>query len=91
MWLEDGSEPEADRVITNTRHTQSLGDFEFVVNSGSDPKPNKTCNHGEWAITFAATKAAFLFAYPHWTKELVEYEKFIVGQFAAILDMSQHL
>ena len=76
---------------SDTRHTQSLGDIEFVVNGGANPKPNKAvCNHGEWAITFTITKAAILFAYPHHTREYIEYEKFIVGQFAAILNISQH-
>jgi len=47
--------------------------------------------HGEWAIAFAATKAAVLFTYPHQAREFSEYEKFIVGQFAAFIDISQHI
>ena len=47
-------------------------------------------NHGEWAIAFTATKDTVLFIYPHHTREYVKYKKFIVRQFAAILDISQH-
>jgi len=54
-------------------------------------KMNKSIKmHGEWAITFADTKAAILYAYPHRSQEFSEYEKFVVGQFAAFIDPSQH-
>ena len=87
-----------DRVFTgyysidsDNCHTQSLGNIKFVVNGGSSTKPNKTIkNHGEWAIAFAATRATILFAYLHRSRELSEYERYIVGQFAAILDVTQH-
>ena len=76
---------------SDTQHTQLLGDIEFVINGGAKPKPNKAMrNHSKWAIAFTAMKATVLFAYPHRTREYVEYEKFIVGQFATILDISQH-
>ena len=75
---------------SDIQHTQSLGDIEFVINSGAKPKPNKAMhNHGEWAIVFTVTKTAILFTYPHHAREYIEYEKFIVRQFAAILDISQ--
>ena len=68
-----------------------LGDIEFVVNGSAKPKPNKAVrNYGKWAIAFTATKAAVLFTYPHRTREYIEYKKFIVGQFATILNISQH-
>ena len=76
----------------DTCHTQSIGDVYIMVNhTSSGLKRNKLiCTHGEWAITFAATKAVVLFAYPHHAKEFSEYEKFIIGQFAAFVDVSQH-
>jgi len=46
--------------------------------------------HGKWAITFAATKVAVLFAYPHQAREFSKYKKFIVGQFTDFIDISQH-
>ena len=77
----------------DTHHTQSIGDVDITVNHASTgPKTNKSIHtHGEWAIAFAATKAAVLFAYPHRAREFVEYEKFIVGQFGTFIDASQHL
>lgn len=73
------------------RHTQTVGDIDITLNTGNtSSKPSKlVCNHGDWAIAFATTKAAVHFAYPHCTREFAEYEKFIIGQFAAVGDFSQ--
>src|SRR5882672_6575603 len=51
----------------DTRHTQTIGDVDITINhAGIGSKTNKSiCMHGEWAIAFAATKAAVLFTYPH--------------------------
>jgi hypothetical protein len=46
--------------------------------------------HGEWAIAFSCTRKAVLFAYPHCAEELEEYEQYLIGQFAAFSDISQH-
>jgi len=58
---------------SDTQHTQSIGDINITINDASTGlKTSKSiCNHGEWAIAFAATKAAVLFAYPHHTREFV--------------------
>ena len=78
-------------INSDSHHTQSLGDIKFVVNSGSSTKPNKTVkNHGKWAIAFTVTRAAILFTYPHRSRELSKYKRYIVGQFTAILDVTQH-
>jgi len=77
---------------SDTRHTQSISDVDITLNhTGIGLKTNKSIKmHGEWAIAFAATKAAVLYAYPHRSREFSEYEKFIVGQFSAFVDPSQH-
>jgi len=69
-----------------------IGNVDITVNhAGISPKPNKSiCMHGEWAIAFAMTKTNILFAYPHQGRELLDYEMFIVGQFTAFIDISQH-
>ena len=78
-------------IDSDNHHTQSLGDIELIVNSGNSAKPNETVkNHDEWAIAFVATRAAVLFAYPHRSWELSEYKRYIIGQFAAILNVTQH-
>ena len=68
---------------------QSIGNVDITINhTSSGPKTNKLIHsHSKWAIAFAATKAAVLFAYPHGAREFGE---FIVGQFAAFIDVSQH-
>src|SRR5882724_8026974 len=38
--------------------------------------------HTDWLLAFEIAKEAILFAYPHRTKELNSYRKFIIGQFA---------
>jgi len=77
----------------DTWHTQSIGNVDIMVNhAGISPKTSKSIHtHGEWAITFAVTKSAVLFAYPHRGREFSDYEKFIIGQFAAFVDVSQHI
>ena len=39
---------------------------------------------------FATIKAAVLFTYLHCMREFSEYEKFIMGQFVAFIDVSKH-
>jgi len=76
----------------DTCHTQSIGDVDIMLNhTGISSKTNKSIKmHGEWAIAFAATKAAVLYAYPHHSREFSEYEKYVMGQFAAFVNPSQH-
>jgi hypothetical protein len=77
---------------SNYRHTQSIGDIDISLNlGGSNAKPSRSVQtHGEWVIAFAGLKGAVLFAYPHRASELGEYEQFIIGQFAAFSDVTQH-
>ena len=77
---------------SDTQHTQTIGDVDIMLNhGGSAMKINNLIHtHGEWAIAFAATKAAILFVYPHCPREFSEYENFIVSQFATFIDISQH-
>jgi len=77
----------------DTQHTQSIGDVDIMVNhAGISPKTSKSIyTHGKWAITFVMTKSAVLFAYPHCGREFSDYEKFIIGQFATFVDVSQHI
>ena len=44
-----------------------------------------------WEIAFAAAKATVLFTYPHKGREFADYERFIIGQFAAFIDPTQHV
>jgi hypothetical protein len=73
-------------------HTQTIGDIDITLYSGgSGSKPTKSVQtHGEWAIAFSRTRRAILFAYPHRADELEEYEWYVIGQFAAFSDVSQH-
>jgi len=62
-----------------------------VNHTSTGHKTNRSIHsHGKWAIAFAMTKVAILFTDPHCVREFSEYEKFIVGQFATFVDVSQH-
>jgi len=63
----------------------------MLNHTGISLKTNKSIKmHGEWAIALVATKAAVLYAYPHHSQEFSEYEKYVMGQFAAFVNPSQH-
>jgi len=74
------------------RHTQSISDVDITVNHvGTGLKTSQfICRNGEWVIAFAAAKMAILFTYPHHTRELSDYERFIIGQFVAFINSTQH-
>jgi hypothetical protein len=58
------------------RHTQSVGDVDITLNTGggSSRAAKSVQTHGEWAIAFAHTRRALLFAYPHRSDEFEEYK-----------------
>ncbi|KAF8587374.1 hypothetical protein K439DRAFT_1250819, partial [Ramaria rubella] len=70
------------------KHTKKVGDVEIVLNTGgSGSSPTKIIRtHGEWIIAFSSLKDAVLFTYPHRARELDNYQRFIIGQFAALQD-----
>ncbi|KAF8573200.1 hypothetical protein K439DRAFT_1376141, partial [Ramaria rubella] len=74
------------------KHTERVSDVEIVLNSGgSRSMPTKTIRtHSEWIIAFSSLKDMVLFAYPHRTKELKDYQHFIIAQFTALQDTSLH-
>ncbi|KAF8575125.1 hypothetical protein K439DRAFT_1370690, partial [Ramaria rubella] len=74
------------------KHTKKVGDVEIVLNTGeSGLSPTKIIRtHGEWIIDFSSLKDAVLSAYPHRARELDDYQRFIVGQFAALQDTALH-
>jgi len=53
-------------------------------------KPEMYLDTRRWAIAFAATKAAVLFAYSHCAGRVLEYERFIHRSGRSICDASQH-
>jgi len=64
---------------------QPNGDPDSFVGPANASKGAKTIqSHGDWTIAYDSTKEAILFTYPHRLKELCEYEKYIIGLFAAI-------
>ena len=77
---------------TDYRSSQTIREFNISfangINSSKLSKMIKT--NGDCGIAFRRVKQVILFAYPHHSEELDEYEEYIVGQFAGT-DLSLHL
>ena len=79
-------------LSTDYHSSKMISDFNISFSDGSNnSKPTKTIRmNGDWGTACMHTKWAILFAYPHCSNKLDEYEEYIIGQFARV-EMSQHL
>jgi len=72
------------------KDTQTFGNLDISLNTGGgNSKSSKEIHiYREWMIAYTRYTRAVLFMYPHWVRELDDYQEYMAGQFGAYPDFA---